>query len=423
MSVPRSSRPDFVSLLDVYRGVRAATEALCEPLTPEDCVVQSMPEASPIKWHLAHTSWFFETFILRKHAAGYAPLDRRYEVLFNSYYNGIGAQHPRPQRGLLSRPTVAEVLAYRRHVDAAMTALLEAASAHLATRLQPIVELGLNHEEQHQELILTDLKHLLSLNPLLPVYRAGAVSDAAPLPLDWRAHTGGTVFLGHAGREFAFDNESPRHQVLLRPFEIATRLTTNSEYLAFMDDGGYERPELWLSDGWEASRRLGWKSPLYWRQHDGEWNLFTLAGERRLIAAEPVCHVSFYEADAFARWNGARLPLEAEWETAASDTSLRGNLLESGALHPVPLAERPAKPGIAQLFGDVWEWTASPYVAYPGYEPPPGAIGEYNGKFMCNQMVLRGASCATPGRHVRSTYRNFFPPEARWQFSGIRLAR
>jgi len=422
-STVRNQRQELSHL---YRRVRGATESICAPLAYEDCVVQSMPEASPTKWHLAHTSWFFETFVLRPHAPDYEMLEPRYEFLFNSYYNAVGVQFPRLQRGMLSRPTLEEVRAYRRHVDQGMAGFMEAAPERVLGIAAAVIELGLNHEEQHQELILTDLKHVLGSNPLAPAYRREAARSprqGKSAGARWVDHAGGIVAIGHEETGFAFDNERPRHETLLRPFAIADRLVTCGEYVAFMQDGGYDRVELWLSDGWEACRRLGWKSPLYWQETESGWDHYTLDGMRPVDPEVPVCHVSYYEADAFARWRKARLPLETEWEAAAGESPLDGNLFEAGALHPIALATTPSASTLAQLFGDVWEWTSSPYVAYPGYAPPPGALGEYNGKFMCNQMVLRGASCVTPRRHVRRTYRNFFPPETRWQFSGIRLAR
>ena len=401
-----------------YQNIRRATEQLCAPLSAEDCQVQSMDDASPVKWHLAHTSWFFETFVVERWVPSYRPFHPAYRILFNSYYQSVGRQHPRPQRGLLSRPTLDEVLAYRRHVDAQMVALLEAGSAFDAD----VVELGLQHEQQHQELILTDVKHLLSCNPLRPAYRdCPQPRDAASVPQSWQSFEEGIHWVGHDGAGFAFDNEQPRHRVFIEAFELAARLVTNEEFLAFIDGGGYERPELWLSDGWNTVQARGWRAPLYWERRDDAWQVMTLGGLRPLRADEPVCHVSFYEADAFARWAGARLPREAEWEVAATDAVIDGNFVESQWLHPLPAPAGGA--GLTQLFGDVWEWTQSAYSPYPGYQPPAGALGEYNGKFMCNQLVLRGGSCATPRDHVRPTYRNFFPPDARWQFSGIRLAR
>ncbi len=409
-------------LPELYRNVRAATEALCAPLALEDQVVQSMPDASPTKWHLAHTSWFFETFVLARVVAGHSPLDPRYAVLFNSYYHGAGERHPRSDRGILSRPTVAEVLSYRRHVDGAMEALLGGEYGALDEGLVFAVELGLNHEEQHQELILTDIKNVLALNPLEPAYRKtqGVPRPSPPAAAGWVAFDGGLVESGHAGAGFCFDNERPRHRRWCEPFELARAPVTCGEYLEFMADGGYERAELWLSDGWDARTRAGWEAPLYWKREGTGWRLSTLWGPRSLDPAEPVAHVSYYEADAYARWAQARLPLEEEWERAAEGERVEGNLLESGRFHPAPA---PAPTGFVQLFGDVWEWTASPYVPYPGFEPFQGALGEYNGKFMSGRWVLRGGSCVTPRRHIRASYRNFFGPEVRWQFTGIRLAR
>lgn len=393
-----------------------------------------MEDASPPKWHLAHTTWFFETFLLKPFAEGYRPFDDAYEYLFNSYYNGVGAQYPRRRRGALSRPTVAEVYDYRRHVDEAMAVLLERDDPEIHAR----VVLGLNHEQQHQELMYTDLKYNLGTNPLLPAYRediAGAAAEtAASEPARWVTVEGGVVSVGaDPGQGFCFDNELPRHDVLLQPFALADRLVTNREFLDFVEDGGYRRPELWLSDGWaamagqtpvdapnrppSADDRPG---PLYWYRRDGEWFEYALGGVQPLAPAAPVTHVSFYEADAFARWAGARLPTEHEWEVAAAGQPVAGNFADAGVLHPQPA---PGGKGMHQVFGDVWEWTASPYVSYPGFRPLPGALGEYNGKFMSNQLVLRGGSCVTPAGHVRSTYRNFFYPGDKWQFTGLRLAR
>lgn len=408
-----------------YRAVRGFTEALCRPLAVEDYVIQSMPDVSPTKWHLAHTSWFFETFVLADRP-GYRPFHPQYAYLFNSYYNAVGERHCRPNRGLLSRPTVEEVYRYRAHVDAAMLELFESPRA-LPAPLAPLIELGLHHEQQHQELLLTDIKHVFASNPLRPVYvEVEPAPPAAVPPLRWFARPTGLTEIGHAGEGFAFDNEGPRHTVLLQAFAIASRPVTNGEYLAFMAEGGYRRPELWLSEGWGAVQARGWDSPLYWDPApEGEpagWWSMTLQGYRPVAEAEPVCHLSFFEADAYARWAGARLPSEAEWEVLAREQPLSGNFAESGRCHPAPgpagAAEEPV-----QMFGDVWEWTASPYLGYPGYRPAAGALGEYNGKFMCNQWVLRGGSCATAQSHIRPTYRNFFPADARWQFSGLRLAR
>ncbi|MED5618392.1 ergothioneine biosynthesis protein EgtB [Ideonella sp. BN130291] len=409
-------------MLDRLLGVRRTTEALCEGLSAEDCQLQSMDDASPVKWHLAHTTWFFETFVLQPGLAGYRSPDPAYKVLFNSYYVGVGQRHPRPQRGLLSRPSLAEVRAYRQHVD-----------QHLAQWLRPgadpalvaLAELGLHHEQQHQELILTDLKHHFSCNPLQPAYRAAAaVPPREPAPLRLLPFEGGLVEIGHAGSGFAFDNELPRHKVWLAPFELADRLVTQSEYAAFIADGGYQRPELWLSEGWDVCQRQQWQAPLYW-QGGPRWQAFTLAGLQPLEPDAPVCHLSYYEADAYARWAGARLPTETEWEHAAESAGdaawqAAGALLDDARFHPAPA--RPGN-GLKQLFGDGWEWTASAYLPYPGYRPAEGAVGEYNGKFMINQMVLRGGSCATPRSHLRASYRNFFPAQARWQFTALRLAR
>jgi ergothioneine biosynthesis protein EgtB len=402
-------------LRDRYQEIRKQTLDLTLPFSAEDQMLQSMPDASPVKWHLAHTTWFFETFILAPNASGYRAFDQRYQRLFNSYYKQLGSHPYRGARGLMSRPSLNEVHAYRSHVDAAMSRYMDTADEAAAA----LIDVGMNHEQQHQELILTDLKHALWSMPLRParVNQLRPVSET--LPLQWMYFEGGIHKIGHAGAGFAFDNESPRHDVLLRLFRLASRLVTNAEYLQFMNDGGYRRPELWLSDGWDTVCSQGWNSPLYWEDSDSRWFEFTFSGMRELDPAGPVCHVSYYEADAYARWSKARLPLEEEWEVAAAQTSSSGTLLESGNFHPQPARGK----GLQQVFGDVWEWTASPYVAYPGFEPAAGMIGEYNGKFMCNQLVLRGGSCATPSSHIRATYRNFFPPQARWQFSGIRLAK
>jgi ergothioneine biosynthesis protein EgtB len=418
-------------LADAFVRVRSLTEALAKPLSPEDACIQSMPDVSPTKWHLAHTSWFFETFVLDR--PGYTRFRAGYDILFNSYYQTVGAMHPRPQRGLLSRPTLAEVLEYRHAIDARVLSALPSLDA-AALRL---VELGLHHEQQHQELILTDIGHVLAQNPLAPSYRAGPGPSRARREapaLRWVEDPGGLVWTGRdldaPGASFGFDNEGPRHQTFLEPFAIASRPATCAEYLAFVRDGGYSTPQLWLSDGWDAVQRNGWTAPAYWQGHEDEWQVFSLDGLQPLDLAAPVCHLSFYEADAFARWSGARLPTEAEWEQVAGTIAIAGNLLPTtieglaqAPLAPVPFEGEPDSSGLAQLFGDVWEWTASPYVPYPGYRPPPGAVGEYNGKFMCNQIVLRGGSCATPADHIRAGYRNFFPAAARWQFSGVRLAR
>ncbi|MGH8584038.1 MAG: ergothioneine biosynthesis protein EgtB [Gammaproteobacteria bacterium] len=406
---------------DRYRRVRTTSLDICAPLQIEDYVVQTMPDVSPPKWHLAHTTWFFETFVLKPLVPAYREYEAPYAYLFNSYYEAVGARHPRADRGLLSRPTVAEILGYRRHVDGYLSQLIVAADEPQWTRAQPLITLGLHHEQQHQELLLTDIKHILATNPLRPVYRPSVDHhlDKTPAECRWIAHGGGMHAIGYAGDGFCFDNERPRHPVYLAPFRIATRLVTNGEYLEFMQAGGYATPGVWLSDGWTAVTQLGWRSPLYWEPGDGAWWVMTLSGFRKMNEDEPVCHVSYYEADAFARWRGKRLPSEAEWEVIAAPVEMNGNFYDSGVLHPVPATRAST---LQQLYGDVWEWTRSPYTAYPGFRTAPGAVGEYNGKFMCNQWVLRGGSCATPARHVRSSYRNFFYPRQRWQFTGVRLA-
>ena len=402
-----------------YAAIRAQSVALAQPLSPEDCVVQSMPDASPVKWHLAHTTWFFETFVLRRHADGYAAYDEAFGYLFNSYYNAIGEKHPRAERGMLSRPSLDEVMRYRRHVDDALRPLLA-----VDGEVRALIELGLQHEQQHQELIVTDVKHLLSCNPTRPAYLpAWPLSAVAARTRGWVAHPGGIVGIGTRDDGFAFDNEGPRHEVLLQPFALATHPVTHGDFAAFIDEGGYRRPELWLSLGWDAVAAHGWNAPLYWEQRDGQWFTFTLRGMAPIDPAAPVTHVSLFDADAFARWAGARLPTEFEWEALASSQPVEGNFLESTALHPLALRDAAPAGSLAQVFGDVWEWTQSSYAPYPRFRPATGAIGEYNGKFMCNQYVLRGGSCATPRSHIRASYRNFFPPDARWQFSGLRLAR
>ena len=409
-------------LVDRWRAVRRTTLALAAPLSPEDCAIQSMPDASPTKWHLAHTTWFFETFVLEDCEATFKPFDPAYRILFNSYYHTVGDRHSRPERGMLSRPSLEDVLAYRANVDERLEAALDAGridAAHGA-----LLELGLQHEQQHQELLLTDVKHLLSRNPLQPVYsKSWPLTSVHVTRPRWIGVSGGAHQVGNEGNEFAFDNETPRHRVWLEDFEISSQLVTHAEYLAFMQDGGYRRPELWLSAGWDCVTSRGWQAPCYWERISDEWQTFTLHGMAPVERNTPVCHLSFYEADAFARWSGARLPTEAEWEVAAMGAPREGNFLESGMLHPVPLREAPPEGRMVQAFGDVWEWTRSDYAPYPGFRPAAGAVGEYNGKFMANQYVLRGGSCATPSNHIRLTYRNFFPADARWQFSGLRLAR
>ncbi len=419
---------DFASLQSAYDRIRRQTLALCEPLQADDYGVQSMPDVSPPKWHLGHTSWFFEEFILLPNQRGYRRREQAYGFVFNSYYENVGARVDRARRGLLSRPTLAEVLRYREQVDHEIRRYLDQCPDD--SRQLSVLELGLHHEQQHQELLVTDFKHILACNPLQPAYRPRAPQlrdGPARRPLEarparWLEYPGGTVEVGAAERGFAFDNEKPRHQALLKPFELQDRLVTQGEYLAFIRDGGYGDARLWLSDGWATVRRNGWNAPLYWENAPDSPHAMTLQGLEPIDPAAPVTHLSYYEADAYARWAGARLPTEAEWERAAlahAEQGLeRGNFMDSGALEP-----RAAAPSNAQFFGDAWEWTSSAYLPYPGFEAVEGALGEYNGKFMCNQMVLRGGSCATPRGHIRPSYRNFFPPDCRWQFSGIRLAR
>lgn len=411
-----------------FLEVRRVTEALAAGLSPEDQAIQSMPDVSPTKWHLAHTSWFFETFLLVPRLRGYEVFHPAFGYLFNSYYEAVGPRHPRPQRGLLSRPSVAEIAVYRDAVTEATVRLIGAADTETWQIIFPLLELGIHHEQQHQELILMDIKHGFFANPLRPHYQspAGPAVESHKLPVEWATpewieFPGGLVEIGYAGNRFAFDNEKPRHRTWLEPYRLASRPVTCGEFLSFIDDGGYRRPELWLSDGWAAIEREGWEAPLYWeRNPEGMWSVFTLSGMAPLNESEPVCHVSYYEADAFARWSGKRLPTEAEWEIAAADVSPKGNLADSRNFHPVAA---PAQGGaLQQMIGDVWEWTMSAYGPYPGFRAADGAIGEYNGKFMSGQMVLRGGAAATPPGHIRISYRNFFPPSARWAFSGLRLA-
>ena len=416
-------------LLDRYYAVRSETVRLCEPLELEDFVIQTMPDVSPPKWHLAHTSWFFETFLLAAYDQTcdntFKPFHPQYDYLFNSYYITHGKPYLRPQRGLLSRPTVDEIMQYRAWVDEAMVAFIIDAAESDWQEISYRITLGLNHEQQHQELLLTDIKHILAFNPLKPVYQqASPVTTQNVQPLSWLDYKAGLVTVGHQGQGsegvgFAYDNEGPAHQVYVNPFKLASRLVTNAEYLEFMNDEGYQRPEFWLSEGWARHATENWQAPLYWEKIDNEWWTFSLEGMQRFEPGAPVCHVSLYEADAYARWAGKRLPTEFEWEVAASGEKIAGNLREQNCLKPVAAKQ---SDDMEQLYGDVWEWTSSAYSAYPGYRPASGAIGEYNGKFMSGQNVLRGGSFATPQDHIRSTYRNFFYPKDRWQFSGIRLA-
>jgi ergothioneine biosynthesis protein EgtB len=421
----QTEAPQWETLVRRYQRVRRFTEALCQPLVTEDYVIQAMPDVSPPKWHLAHTSWFFETFVLASAIPDYRSPHASYAYLFNSYYIAAGERHCRPKRGILSRPTVEEVYQYRAYVDQQMADVLAGLEGESLDTWSSIVELGLHHEQQHQELILTDLKYNFASNPLRPAYVTPDIPRRAQAmtALQWVNFPEGIYLIGHDGQGFAYDNESPRHRSFVEPFQLASRLVTNGEYLAFIADGGYERPELWLSMGWDMVQREGWHAPLYWEKQDGTWWMMTLTGMQHVLEVEPVCHVSYYEADAYARWAEARLPTEVEWEIAAMSLPIRGNFVEQQIFQPVPVGQTDTAVPLAQMFGDVWEWTQSHYSPYPGYTPAPGALGEYNGKFMANQFVLRGGSCATSISHIRPTYRNFFPADARWQFMGIRLAR
>jgi ergothioneine biosynthesis protein EgtB len=415
-------------LLARFHEVRNFSTALCANLEPEDFVVQSMPDVSPTKWHLAHTTWFFETFILKKFVSGYHADVPEYAYLFNSYYNAAGDMHRRDLRGLISRPTVSEAQRYRSSIDAHVDNLLSDADENLIDEIEPILILGTHHEQQHQELLVTDIKHVFAQNPLYPVFRAGrARPPGAPpsqlAPLRFVDFDESIVEIGHDGPGFSYDNEGPRHRALVSAFSLASRPVTNGEYLQFIEDDGYARTEFWLSLGWITVNEQRWQAPLYWVKRDGAWWNFTLSGFRPVDESEPVTHLSYFEADAYANWAGARLPTEFEWERAASDCPIEGNFVENEAFHPQPAATSVQARDLHQMFGDVWEWTRSAYSPYPGYRAAPGALGEYNGKFMCNQYVLRGGSCATSRTHIRRTYRNFFPPEKRWQFTGIRLAR
>ena len=437
-----ASQSRIESLRDHFHQTRKFTNALCVNLEPEDCVVQSMPDVSPTKWHLAHTTWFFETFILKKFVSGYRAEIPKYAYLFNSYYNAAGDMHRRDLRGLISRPTVNEAQRYRASIDSHIDDLLSNPDENLLDEIEPILVLGIHHEQQHQELLITDIKHVLAQNPLYPVFRerkTGGRSSATPgsqsSPVHFIDFEEAVTEIGHKGDGFAYDNEGPRHDALVPAFLLATRPITNGEYIAFIEDNGYNRPEFWLSLGWMTVNEQRWIAPLYWTKRDGAWWNFTLSGLRPVDQSEPVTHVSYFEADAYANWAGARLPTEFEWERAALTYPIEGNFVESELFHPVPasagavanasvLARAPEQHSrLVQMFGDVWEWTRSAYSPYPGYRAAPGALGEYNGKFMCNQYVLRGGSCATSRTHIHRTYRNFFQPEKRWQFTGIRLAR
>jgi ergothioneine biosynthesis protein EgtB len=419
-STPIASSPRLSPIERSYETIRQASGRLAAPLSDADATVQSMPDASPAKWHLAHTTWFFETMILAPHLPGYRIFDERFGYLFNSYYETIGARQPRPARGMLTRPTLEAVHAYRAHVDAAMISLFQ---RRLSKSVSDLIELGCHHEQQHQELLLTDILHLFAQNPLRPAYK-----DPEPLAVEpvasggpvFKAFEGGIVEIGHEGEGFAFDSEGPRHRVLLEPFKLAVRLTTNREWIDFIADGGYRNPLLWLSEGWAKVKAQDWSAPLYWDDRDGEFWSMSLRGMQPVDPAAPVAHVSYFEADAFATWSGRRLPSEAEWEHAAQAVPLAGNFADSGRFRPKALSA--ADGGLTQMFGDVWEWTRSAFSPYPRFRPAEGAVGEYNGKFMSGQFVLRGGSCVTPAGHMRASYRNFFPPEARWQFSGLRLA-
>ncbi|MEP6955448.1 MAG: ergothioneine biosynthesis protein EgtB [Chthoniobacterales bacterium] len=425
-AVPRSGHaPDRRQRLSArFRQVRDFTMRLCQTLQPEDCVVQSMPDASPTKWHLAHTTWFFETFVLKVWMQRYRTEVPQYAFLFNSYYNAAGDMHRRDLRGLISRPTVQETYRYRTSVDDSVVMLLEEADEALLEEMEPVLILGFNHEQQHQELLITDIKHVFAQNPLYPVFESAPASSPLekPAPQHFIGFDEAIVHIGHSDETFSYDNEGPRHRALVPAFSLSNRPITNGEYLAFMEAGGYTRPDFWLSLGWTGVNEQRWEAPLYWTKHDGTWWNFTLSGFRPIDEAEPVTHVSYFEADAYANWDGARLPTEFEWERASVKMPIEGNFVEAQRFHPSGPATASGS-GLVQMFGDVWEWTRSAYLPYPNYRVVPGALGEYNGKFMSNQMVLRGGSCATSRDHIRATYRNFFPPDKRWQFTGIRLAR
>ncbi len=413
-------------LIESYKSVRDLSRILAEPLEIEDYVIQSMPDVSPTKWHLAHTSWFFETFVLSEAVREYKSPNPQYAYLFNSYYVQAGERHFRPKRGLISRPTVEETYNYRNFIDERMIRFMEDAGSKEWNEFSPVIEIGIHHEQQHQELILTDIKHVFSENPLRPEYIANGTGNGSGIipKAKWIESPEGIHSIGHDGKGFGYDNEFPLHKVYLDSFKLGSRLVTNGEYTEFIEDGGYDTPELWLSEGSATVEANNWNAPFYWEKRDGEWWQFTLSGMRRVNPDEPVCHVSYFEADAYARWAGARLPTEAEWEIAAGGgIPVEGNFVDKRTFHPVAASEESDENSLIQMYGDVWEWTQSAYSSYPGFKTLPGALGEYNGKFMCNQFVLRGGSCATSKSHIRKTYRNFFPPDARWQFMGIRLAK
>ena len=421
----QSSPSHSIRLIEQFRQVRDFSTRLCRSLEPEDYVVQSMPDVSPTKWHLAHTSWFFETFVVKVWMQRYRSEVPQYAYLFNSYYNAAGDMHRRDLRGLISRPTVSETYRFRESIDLCVIKLLEEADETLLAEIEPVLTLGIHHEQQHQELLVTDIKHVFSQNPLYPIFQPNAADSETSkvAPQHFIEFDEGTVLIGHDGAGFSYDNEGPQHRALVPAFSLSNRLISNGEYLAFMEAGGYTRPELWLSLGWTTVNEQRWQAPLYWVQRDGAWWNFTLSGFRPVNESEPVTHVSYFEADAYANWDGARLPTEFEWEHAASELPLEGNFVDAQRFHPAPAASPKDEAALLQMFGDAWQWTRSAYLPYPGYRAVPGALGEYNGKFMCNQMVLRGGSCATSRDHIRPTYRNFFQPEKRWQFNGIRLAR
>jgi ergothioneine biosynthesis protein EgtB len=413
---------DRKELIQRYIAVRSFTHELCKPLLTEDYVVQTMPDVSPAKWHLAHVTWFFETFVLKEGKKDYKELNPIYNFIFNSYYVQVGPRHTRAHRGYLTRPTVKDVYDFRGYIDTEMMNFLNNCDENTLQKLAPVIEIGLNHEQQHQELFVTDIKHVFSVNPLHPVYSEKEFPVVNKTPeLKWIKFQEGLYEIGHGIESFCYDNETPKHREFLSGFELGSRLVTNKEYLQFIEDGGYRDTTLWLSDGWTTAEREHWEAPMYWEMKDGQWWNFKLTGLQKVNLSEPVCHISYYEADAYARWAGLRLPTETEWEVAASQIPLKGNFVEEKNFHPIALKDD--SEGLQQMYGDVWEWTQSAYSAYPGYKTLPGALGEYNGKFMSGQMVLRGGSCATSVTHIRKTYRNFFYPGSRWQFMGIRLAK